>query len=507
VASLRFVIYWFLSIVCCIYKNLIVYYWKMNQENRAEPAQNTDAIPAVGSHTTGLGLLGATNLIAGSMIGSGIFIVPAMMATELNSVGLLLLAWLITGIMTIFGALSYGELAAAMPTAGGQYVYLRRIYGPLTGFLYGWTLFAVIQTGTIAAVAVAFARFLGSFVPQVSEQIILVQIGDWSVSSAQLVGLMAVGGLSLLNFRGLQAGAAVQNTFTITKIAALVVIIVVGIFAGLGGSGDTANFIPFWGPALDMTWTNIVVVLAVAMVGSLFSADAWNNVTFMAGEIRNPQRNLPLSLLIGTGTVLSLYFLVNVIYVYILGINGIAQAPSERVGTAMMEAVLGPTGQLVMAGLIVISTFGCLNGLILAGARVYRQMAIDGFFLPIAAKLNSHQAPAKALMLQGVWSAALVMSGSYGQLLNYVIFAVLLFYILTVAGVIVLRKQEPALARPYRVAAYPWIPAIYVVLAVIVSAVLLVQKSATSVMGLVLVLSGVPIFLYLAMKKKANAAK
>jgi APA family basic amino acid/polyamine antiporter len=439
-----------------------------------------------------LNLLDSSMLIMGSMIGSGIFIVSSGIARDVQHPGLLLLVWMVTAIMTIFGALSYGELAAAMPEAGGQYIFLKRIYHELFGFLYGWTVFTIIQTGTIAAVAVAFAKFTGVFLPKyISPDIILLNLGFIQVSSQQILAISSIVFLTAINFNAVKSGARVQNFFTFAKIAALVVIVIFGVWAGLNGKGSVANFSPAW----PDTWTLITMaVFASAMVGSLFSADAWNNITYVAAEVENPKRNLPLSMLIGTGSVVLIYFFINVVYVYILPIEQIQTADQDRVGTLLMETIAGNWGLYFMAGLIMVATFGCLNGIILAGARVYYAMAKDGLFFKPAAKLNKNHVPANSLLMQCVWACLLVFSGSYNQLLDYVIFAVLLFYILTVSGVIVLRITQPDLPRPYKTFGYPVLPIIYVLLAIAVCGSLLWLKFDNTWPGLVLVLVGVPVY-------------
>lgn len=439
-----------------------------------------------------LNLLDSSMLIMGSMIGSGIFIVSAGIAKDVQTPGMLLLVWAVTAVMTVFGALSYGELAAAMPEAGGQYIFLKRIYHELFGFLYGWTVFTIIQTGTIAAVAVAFAKFTGVFLPKyISPDIILADLGFIKISSQQALAVGTILFLTFSNFSTVKSSAYLQNFFTFAKIAALVVIVFFGIWAGFNGKGNIANFSPAWPDTFTVL---TIAIFASAMVGSLFSADAWNNITYIAAEVENPKRNLPLSMLIGTGSVVLIYFFINVVYVYILPIDQIQNAPQERVGTLLMETIGGDWGLFFMAALIMVATFGCLNGIILAGSRVYYAMAKDGLFFKPAAKLNPNHVPANALMMQGGWACILVFSGPYGQLLDYVIFAVLIFYILTVGGVFVLRITQPELPRPYKTFAYPVLPAIYLILAIIVCGSLLWLKFDNTWPGLVLVLVGVPVY-------------
>lgn len=445
-----------------------------------------------------LNLLDSTMIVVGSMIGSGIFIVSAGMLRDLGSVENLIMAWLITGVLTLFGALSYAELGAAMPKAGGQYIYLKEAYGKLFGFLYGWTLFTVIQTGTIAAVAVAFAKFTGVLFPIISEKNVLVQIGGFHLSSVQLLGIVVIWLLTLSNFRSVKSGAFLQNVFTISKILALVFVIIAGVYFIVNSE------ITQW------EWSNErlslkglgIGLFAAALVGSIFSSDAWNNITFTAGEIEHPEKNLPRALILGTGSVTLLYILCNIIYVKALSVNQIEGAEFDRVGTVLMNTVFGETGAILMAVVIMISTFGCINGLTLSGARVYYAMAQHGAFLKSAAHLNKNDSPQKALVMQGIWTSILTLSGSYGDLLDYVVFAVLLFYILTVAGVFVLRHKQPELARPYKVFAYPLVPAIYIILAFTICVSLLIYKPEYSLSGLGIVLLGVPVF-YVMQSKAA----
>jgi APA family basic amino acid/polyamine antiporter len=483
----------------------------------------------------GLGLTSATTLVMGSMIGSGIFIVSAEIAREVDSPALLIGAWLVTGFLTIVGALCYGELAAMMPRAGGQYVYLREALGPLWGFLYGWTLFLVIQTGTIAAVGVAFGKFLGVFFPSISSTNWILhfwkappfKIGpmvlgnmDVGLNTQNLVAILVVVLLSVINIFGVKTGALIQNIFTIAKALALAGLVLLGIFIGRNAEALAANFSGhFWRNAglgaqhaiqVGMGGPTVLVgtltILAVAQVGSLFSADAWNNVTFTAGEVKNPSRNLPLSLALGTGVVILLYILSNVVYLTTLPLDGspsgatilergIKYATEDRVGTAVMTQMFGATGGALMAVAIMISTFGCNNGLILAGARVYYAMARDGLFFRNVAKLHpTYKTPAVSLMVQMVWTCILCLSGTYGQLLDYIIFAVLVFYILTIIGLFVLRRTHPQAERPYRAIGYPILPAIYIVMALFIDVVLLRYKPQYTWPGLIIVLIGIPVY-------------
>ena len=468
----------------------------------------------------GLGLYDATMVVVGSMIGSGIFIVSADIARQVGSPGWLLIAWAVTGVLTVTAALSYGELAAMMPRAGGQYVYLREAFSPLWGFLYGWTLFLVIQTGTIAAVAVAFGRFLGVLWPAIAEDHYLIPPVHLStgyavsLSTAQLVGVLLIALLTWTNTRGLEYGKVIQNVFTTAKTGALVGLIAVGLLVGWNASAVSANFAAFWTiqgqseivPGLSaLTAFGLLVAICVSQTGSLFSADAWNNITFTAGEVKEPRRNLPLSLALGTGIVITLYLLANVAYLVTLPFDRIQHAPADRVATATVDAIFPGLGAAIMAAAIMISTFGCDNGLILAGARAYYAMARDGLFFRRVGRLNEAQVPAAGLVLQGVWAAALVLprtfdsaSGRYGNLygnlLDYVISAALIFYILTIAGVFRLRRTRPQADRPYRAFGYPVIPALYIVGATIILLVLFVYRPATTWPGLLIVLLGLPVY-------------
>jgi amino acid transporter len=576
-----------------------------------------------------LGPFDATMLVAGSMIGSGIFIVSADIARDVGSAGGLLAVWLVTGLITVFGALSYAELAAMMPRAGGQYVYLREAYSPLWGFLYGWTLFLVIQTGTIAAVGVAFAKFLGVLVPKLGtgEQAILFRMpfhahlelplpwlakplvvlnrSEFTVSGGQLIGAALVILLTLVNCRGVQEGKIVQNIFTVTKTLALAVVIILGLTMAANTAAIDANIRAFWNtpPSPKQVYTEFLtgagpmlgwlMVACGAMVGSLFSSDAWNNVTFAAGEVKNPRRTLPISLICGTGLVTVLYLLANVSYLSALPVNAnqgdvgyigtrlradlaisgeveaeshlltakanavdaraaavrfsdhdpgvgellaqgarelrdeaaakgkeadakrqealdqadaeyvkkeparpdIAHAPEDRVGTALIQLAFPQYGAGIMAVAIMVSTFGCLNGLILAGARLYWAMARDGLFFRPAGNLNARGVPAAGLLMQAAWSVLLIFSGTYTQLLDYVIFAALLFYVLTVGGLFVLRATRPDAERPYRALGYPVIPLTYVTLCALIMIDLLVVRPEFTWPGLVIVLTGVPVYL------------
>jgi len=485
----------------------------------------------------GLGLFDATMVVVGSMIGSGIFLVSAEMGRLIGSPGWLLVAWLVTGLLTVAAALSYGELAALMPRAGGQYVYLRESFSPLAGFLYGWTLFLVIQTGTIAAVAVAFARFLGVLWPEISENkdylidpvhVIppnaLTACYALSLSRAQLVGVLLIAFLTLTNLGGLVYGKWVQNLFTVAKTGALFALIVFGLALGWNATAVHGNLGAFWearptqevAPKIDpgltaVTAFGLFVALCVSQTGSLFSSDAWNNIAFASGEVRDPRRNVARAMAYGTMLVIALYLLANVAYLVTLPLADIQTAPSDRVGTLALERIFPSVGVGLMAAAIMVSTFGCNNGLILSGARAYYAMARDGLFFRHAGELNRARVPAWGLLLQGLWACFLVLprtwdgqslrpDGSpkygnlYGDLLDYVISAALLFYVLTVLGLFRLRRTRPHAERPYRAFGYPLVPALYVVGAVTLVVVLAVYRPATTWPGFALVLLGVPVY-------------
>jgi APA family basic amino acid/polyamine antiporter len=460
-----------------------------------------------------LNLVDSSAIVIGSMIGSGIFIVSADMSRTLGSPGWLLVAWLITGFMTVMGALSFGELATMMPRAGGTYVYLREAYNPLIGFLYGWTLFLVIQTGTIAAVAMAFGKFFGVIVPWISETNILLSLGPVKISSVHIVAIGSLALLTWINSRGIRTGKNVQNAFTFTKVIILILLLLAGFFFA-GSEGFKANSSYFWQAAsLDratglitpLTGGMIVVALGMAMVGSLFTCDAWTNITFASAEVVNPKRTLPLSLFWGTLIAFTLFFLSNIVYIKVLPLRGMpdgadvigrgmAFATQDRLGTAAISSIFGGYAALVMAILIVISTFGCNNGLILSGARVYYAMAADRLFFRQVGRLNSKAVPGNGLWVQFIWSAVLCLSGSYSQLLDYVVFAVLIFYVLTILAIFVLRYRRPDAERPYKAFAYPVIPAVYIMLAATVMVILLIYKPAFTWPGLIIVILGIPVY-------------
>jgi APA family basic amino acid/polyamine antiporter len=430
----------------------------------------------------GLGLIDATTIVVGSMIGSGIFIVSADIARQVQSPGLLIMTWVVTALLTIIAALCYGELAAAMPHAGGQYIYLREAFG---------TLFLVIQTGTIAAVAVAFAKFTGVFFPAVSADVYVLPF----VNTQQVLAIFILVLLTWVNTRGVKTGARVQNTFTFAKTAAVAGLVLFGFLVGRNQAAVERNFTDFWGVA-SWNW-DIVRIVGVAMVGALFSSDAWNNVTFTGGEIRNARRNLPLALTLGVATVSILYVACNFVYLIALPLEEIQSAPQDRVATAVALQMFGPVGGQLLALAIMISTFGCVNGMVLAGARVYYAMASDKLFFRQAARLDPvHRTPVPSLWMQCGWACLLTLTGRYGDLLDYVIFAVLLFYILTIAGVFVLRRTRPDMERPYRAIGYPILPLLYIAVAGLIEILLLLYKPNYTWPGLGIVLLGIPVYFF-----------
>jgi APA family basic amino acid/polyamine antiporter len=481
-----------------------------------------------------IGLFDGTMIVVGSMIGSGIFIVAADISRQTGSAGGLLLTWILTGLLTVSAALAYGELAALFPHAGGQYVYLREAYSPLWGFLYGWTLFLVIQTGTIAAVAVGFARYLGVFLPSISPTswiIPPVALGSKfaiSLSVQQLVAILMVAFITYLNTLGVQLGKWIQNIFTSAKTLSLMGLILIGVFVGRNHAAIADNFANFWTvrgaqaiepgtgffrslfptvSAASGLW-GLVVAFGVAQVGSLFSADAWNNIGFTAAEVKNPKRDVALSMALGTAIVITLYCLANLAYLFALPLAQIQNAPDDRVATAALNAIFGPVGALIMAAAIIVSTFGCNNGLILAGSRVAYAMARDQLFFRSAGKLNSKGVPGAALVFQGIWIALLIplrtrrvdASGAvtygnlYSNLLDYVVFAALMFYVLTIVSVFVLRAKRPAAERPYKAFGYPVVPLLYIATASLILLVLLFYKTETAGWSLVIVLLGLPVY-------------
>ena len=473
-----------------------------------------------------LGLLDSTMIVAGSMIGSGIFIVTADIARSVGSPGYILLIWLVTGIITLIAALSYGELAGMMPKAGGQYIYLREAYNPLVGFLFGWTVFMVIQTGVIAAVAIAFAKFTGVLIPEyISDTIVLADLGFLQFTSQQLLAILLIVFLTYINLQGVRNAKIIQTTFTLAKIISLLGLIVLGVYFGLNSEALVLNLENFWQPFKvtgnpDGTVTTealsgIVLwgAIGAAMVGSLFSSDAWNNITYTAGEVKDPQRNIPLSLFFGTLIVTLLYVLANVAYLMLLPVmgtpggedvmsRGIMFATDDRVATAAIATIFGTAAVIIMAILIMISTFGCNNGLILSGARLYYAMAKDGVFFKKAGTLNKNDVPGFALIIQGIWASLLCLSGTYGDLLDYCTFSSLLFYMITIIGLFILRRTRPDAHRPYKAVGYPVLPALYILLAGAICVVLLIYKPTTCGRGLLIVLLGLPV--YFLWKKYGN---
>jgi APA family basic amino acid/polyamine antiporter len=495
----------------------------MPEENRPSQFVDTGLVKR-------LGLIDASMIVAGSMIGSGIFIVSAGIARQVGSPGLLLVVWLATGLMTIMGALCYAELAAAMPLAGGEYVFLRESLGRLWGFLYGWATLLVIQTATIAAVAIAFANFAGVLLPWFSDSRWIWKLGTFGphkmwfgllgpytvgLNTQNFLAISSIIFLTWINTRGLRTGAVVQNIFTAAKIAALGGLTLLG-FAFATQAARNANFADFWRNAnlfelhayqggQHTVWVSTVTLVGLAMVGALFSSSAWTNVTYVASEVKKPKRNLPLALALGTGIVTLLYVLANVAYLKVLPLIGTANAGSvfergiqfaagDRVGTAVAEAIVGSSGAALVAIAVMISTFGCNNGLILAGARVYYAMAKDGLFFRGVGEVNRHNTPWVALWMQCIWACVLCLSGTYGQLLEFLVFAVVLFYILTVLGLFVLRFRRPDMERPYRVFGYPVLPGLYLLLALFIEVQLLRYKPQFTWPGLAIILSGVPVY-------------
>jgi APA family basic amino acid/polyamine antiporter len=457
----------------------------------------------------------ATMIVAGSMIGSGIFIVSADITRNVGSAGWLVAVWLLTGFMTLTAALSYGELSAMFPKAGGQYVYLKESYNPLLGFLYGWSFFSVIQTGTIAAVGVAFSKFAGYFFPslEMTDANILWQMGFLKIYPAQLLSIAIIILLTYVNTKGVQGGKMIQSTFTITKLASLFGLIGFGFLLASKASIWDANWANAWEMktiASDNSTTPIFGVailgaIAASMVGSIFSSDAWNNVTFIAGEIKNPKRNIGLSLFLGTLIVTVIYISANLMYLSVLPLNEIANAPADRVAVAASNVIFGNIGTYVIAVMIMISTFGCNNGLILAGARVYYTMAQDGLFFKKAGTLNKNAVPEWALWAQCIVASLLCLSGRYGDLLDMVSFIVVIFYILTIIGIFILRKKRPELDRPYKAFGYPVLPAIYILMGTCFCVLLIIYKPNFTWPGLIITLLGVPLY-YLALRNQKNAA-
>ncbi len=449
----------------------------------------------------------ATMIVAGSMIGSGIFIVAADMTRNVGSAGWLVAVWLITGFMTITAAVSYGELSGMYPRAGGQYVYLKEAFNPLAAFLYGWSFFAVIQTATIAAVGVAFAKFLAYLVPSVSEDLVALDLGFLKISPAQLVAIVLILLLTYINTRGIKSGKLIQNTFTVTKLASLFGLIIFG-FIMFKPDVWNANWADGWnlhalGSTETFTMAAALGAIAAAMVGSIFSSDAWNNVTFIAGEIKNPQRNIGLALFLGTFIVTVIYVLTNMMYTAVLPMEEIAGADKDRVAVAASNVIFGNIGTVIIALMIMISTFGCNNGLILAGARVYYTMAKDGLFFKPAGELNKFAVPQWSLWVQGIIACLWSISGRYGQLLDMISFVVVIFYVMTILGIFILRNKKPDVPRPYKAFGYPILPAIYILMGIAFCVLLIIYKPQFTWPGLIITLIGIPIY-YIAVGRRKN---
>jgi APA family basic amino acid/polyamine antiporter len=458
-----------------------------------------------------LGLLDGTMLVVGSMIGSGIFIVSSDMVRQVGSAGWLILIWVLTGFITVIAAVSYGELSAMFPKAGGQYVYLKEAYGKLTAFLYGWSFFAVIQTGTIAAVGVAFSKFAAYLYEPLSDHNILLEIGAFKLNAAQIVSIITIVFLTYVNSRGVKNSKMLQTFLTIIKILSLLGLIVFGLLlaakaevwdANWADAWNTKSFDPEAGSWLPISGSALIAGISAAMVGSLFSSDAWNGVTFIAGEIKNPKRNVGLSLFFGTLIVSIIYVLANVMYLAVIPLQEIATAPSDRVAVVASEYIFGNIGTLIIALMIMISTFACNNGLIMAGARVYYTMAKDGLFFKKASHLNEHSVPAWALWVQCFWASCLCLTGKYGDLLDFVVIIVMIFYILTIYGIFRLRKSMPDAERPYKAFGYPVLPFLYIVIALAICIALLRFKADTCGWGVLIMLIGIPVY-YLT-KSKAD---
>ncbi len=450
-----------------------------------------------------LGLLDGTMLVVGSMIGSGIFIVSADIARQVGSAGWLTLIWLLSGFITVVAAVSYGELSAMFPKAGGQYVYLKEAYNKLIAFLYGWSFFAVIQTGTIAAVGVAFSKFAAYLYEPLSDENILYELGAFKLNAAQLVSIITIVILTFINSRGVKNGKILQTVLTIIKILSLLGLVIFGLTLAAKASVWDANWTDGWSTRtfdkessswLPISGTALISGISAAMVGSLFSSDAWNGVTFIAGEIKNPKRNVGLSLFLGTFIVTSLYVVTNLMYLAVVPFDEIATAKFDRVAVVASDYIFGNIGALIIAVMIMISTFACNNGLIMAGARVYYTMAKDGLFFKKAAVLNSSSVPAWALWAQCIWASALCLTGKYGDLLDFVIIIVLIFYILTIYGIFILRKKMPDAERPYKAFGYPFLPMVYIIVATAICVALLITKFSTCGWGVLIMLTGIPVY-------------
>ncbi len=455
-----------------------------------------------------LGVLDATMIVAGSMIGSGSFIVSADIVRNVGSAGWLIAVWLLTGFMTLTASLSYGELSGMFPKAGGQYVYLKQAYNPLIGFLYGWSFFAVIQTGTIAAVGVAFSKFTAYLIPQVSEDLVILTIGSLKISPAQILSIITIIILTYINTKGVKSGKLIQNIFTLTKLLSLFGLIVFGFFA-FNKNVWNSNWTNAWslhhlaknGDTTSYSIAAALGAIAAAMVGSIFSSDAWNNVTFIAGEIKKPQRNIGLSLFLGTLIVTIIYVTANFVYTGVLPLQQIASAEKDRVAVVASHEIFGSEGTIVIALMIMISTFGCNNGLILAGARVYYTMAKDGLFFKKTAELNNKAVPEFALWIQCFVASALCLSGKYGDLLDMVSFIVVIFYVLTIVGIFILRKKMPNAERPYKAFGYPILPLTYIFMGIAFCILLVIYKTNYTKWGLLITLIGIPLY-YLAVANK-----
>lgn len=458
-----------------------------------------------------LGLLDATMIVAGSMIGSGIFIVSADISRNVGSAGWLMIVWIITGFMTLTAALSYGELSAMYPKAGGQYVYLKEAYNPLVGFLYGWSFFSVIQTATIAAVGVAFAKFTAYILPVFSEDTVAINLGFLIISPAQLLSIVVIVLLTFINSQGVKTGKAIQTTFTITKLLSLFGLIIMGLFVASSKIWDN-NWQDAWqlhqlktdGSFKDYLPMAAAGAVAAAMVGSVFSSDSWNNVTFIAGEIKNPKRNIGLSLFLGTGIVTLIYLCTNLVYTAVLPMIDIATAPKDRVGVVASEVIFGSAGTIIIALMIMVSTFGCNNGLILAGARVYYTMAKDGLFFTKAGVLNKNAVPAYALWMQCIFACAWSLSGKYGDLLDMISFVVVCFYMLTIGGIFILRKKKPDMERPYKAFGYPVLPVLYIIMGMAFCVLLIIYKPTFTWPGLLITLLGIPVYYIVNSRKKVS---
>jgi APA family basic amino acid/polyamine antiporter len=474
---------------------------------------STESSTETTSFKPSLGLVDATMLVAGSMIGSGIFIVSADITRNTGSVGWLMFVWVITGFMTLTAALSYGELSAMFPKAGGQYVYLKEAYNPLVSFLYGWSFFTVIQTATIAAVAVAFAKFTAYLIPAISEDIVAIDMGFLQISPAQLLSIVVIVLLTYINTKGVNGGKVIQTTFTLTKLLSLLGLIVFGLIfmkpEVWAANWDSATMWDLHKLNIDgsiETYTTIAALGAIAasMVGSIFSSDSWNNVTFIAGEIKNPQRNIGLSLALGTIIVTVIYLLTNIMYTGVLSLQDIAASDKDRVGVTASQVIFGGAGTIIIAVMIMISTFGCNNGLIMSGARVYYSMAKDGLFFKRVGELNKNSVPEFGLWIQCIIASLWALSGKYGNLLDMISFVVVVFYMLTIVGIFILRKKRPDAPRPYKAFGYPILPVIYIIMGLAFCVLLIIYKPEYTWPGLIIALLGIPVYYIIAKKEIAE---